>query len=47
MTIRTGKSGRCRYHACSITARQGETGCVGRATAGIGVSGFVPKWRRE
>ncbi|WP_421697554.1 recombinase family protein [Ancylobacter sp.] len=31
MTIRTGKSGRYRYYACSIKARQGETGCSGRA----------------
>ncbi|WP_264817712.1 recombinase family protein, partial [Acidomonas methanolica] len=31
MTIRTGKSGRYRYYACSIKARQGETGCVGQA----------------
>src|SRR5499426_84266 len=29
MTIRTGKSGRYRYYACSIKARQGETGCEG------------------
>ncbi len=31
MTIRTGKSGRYRYYACSIKARQGEAGCKGRA----------------
>jgi site-specific DNA recombinase len=31
MTIRTGKSGRYRYYACSIKARQGETGCEGRS----------------
>ena len=31
MTIRTGKSGRYRYYACSIKARQGETGCTGQA----------------
>lgn len=31
ITIRTGKSGRYRYYACSIKARQGETGCSGRA----------------
>lgn len=31
MTIRTGKSGRYRYYACSIKARQGEAGCVGQA----------------
>jgi hypothetical protein len=31
MTIRTGKGGRYRYYACSIKARQGETGCQGRA----------------
>jgi hypothetical protein len=31
MTVRTGKSGRYRYYACSIKARQGETGCKGRA----------------
>ncbi len=31
MTIRTGKSGRYRYYACSIAARQGETGCKGRS----------------
>jgi site-specific DNA recombinase len=27
MTLRTGKSGRCRYYTCSTKARQGETGC--------------------
>ncbi len=31
MTIRTGKSGQYRYYACSIKARQGETGCSGRS----------------
>lgn len=31
MTIRTGKGGRYPYYACSIKARQGETGCKGRA----------------
>ena len=31
MTIRTGKGGRYRYYTCSIKARQGETGCKGRA----------------
>jgi site-specific DNA recombinase len=31
MTLRTGKSGRYRYYACSIRARQGDTGCKGRA----------------
>jgi site-specific DNA recombinase len=31
MTIRTGKSGRYRYYSCSTAARQGETGCKGRA----------------
>lgn len=31
MTIRTGKGGRYRYYACSIKARQGETGCIGQA----------------
>jgi hypothetical protein len=31
MTIRTGKSGRYRYYACSIKARQGETGCTGQS----------------
>jgi site-specific DNA recombinase len=31
MTIRTGKSGRCRYYTCSTAARQGETGCKGRS----------------
>jgi len=30
MTLRTGKSGRCRYYTCSTKARQGETGCKGR-----------------
>jgi site-specific DNA recombinase len=30
MTLRTGKSGRYRYYACSTKARQGETGCKGR-----------------
>lgn len=29
--IRTGKGGRFRCYACSIKARQGETGCKGRA----------------
>ena len=31
MTLRTGKNGRYRYYACSIRARQGDTGCKGRA----------------
>ncbi len=31
MTIRTGKSGRYRYYACSTRARQGPTGCEGMA----------------
>ena len=31
MTIRTGESGRYRYHTCSIAARQGTTGCKGRS----------------
>src|SRR5262249_15050846 len=31
MTLRTGKGGRYRYYACSIKARQGETGCEGRS----------------
>jgi site-specific DNA recombinase len=31
MTLRTGKGGRYRYYTCSTKARQGETGCVGRA----------------
>ncbi len=31
MTIRTGKSGRYRYYACSTRARQGATGCEGMA----------------
>jgi hypothetical protein len=31
VTIRTGKSGRYRYYSCSTAARQGETGCKGRA----------------
>uniref|UniRef100_UPI002FDA464C zinc ribbon domain-containing protein n=1 Tax=Pontibaca methylaminivorans TaxID=515897 RepID=UPI002FDA464C len=31
MTLRTGKNGRHRYYACSIRARQVETGCKGRA----------------
>ncbi len=31
MTLRTGKGGRHRYDACSIKARQGETGCKGRS----------------
>lgn len=31
MTLRTGKNGRYRYYACSIKARQGETGCKDRA----------------
>lgn len=32
MTLRTGKGGRYRYYACSIKARQGETGCKGRSS---------------
>ena len=31
MTLRTGKSGRYRYYTCCTKARQGETGCKGRA----------------
>ncbi len=31
MTIRTGKGGRYRYYACSMTARQGPTACDGMA----------------
>ena len=31
MTLRTGKNDRYRYYACSIRARQGDTGCKGRA----------------
>jgi site-specific DNA recombinase len=31
MTIRTGKSGRYRYYACSRRATRGETACSGRA----------------
>ncbi len=31
MTIRTGKGGRYRYHACSTKARQGATACSGMA----------------
>jgi site-specific DNA recombinase len=31
MTICTGKGGCYRYYACSIKARQGETGCSGRS----------------
>ncbi len=31
MTIRTGKGGRYRYYSCSTAARQGQTGCKGRA----------------
>jgi site-specific DNA recombinase len=31
MTIRTGKSGRYRYYACSMKARQGPTACTGMA----------------
>jgi site-specific DNA recombinase len=31
MTLRTGKSGRYRYYTCCTRARQGETGCPGRA----------------
>jgi hypothetical protein len=31
MTLRTGKNGRYRYSACAIRARQGDTGCKGRA----------------
>jgi len=29
MTIRTGRSGRYRYYACSTKARQGPTACEG------------------
>ena len=31
MTIRTGKSGRYRYYACSRRATRGETACTGRS----------------
>src|SRR5262249_41291325 len=31
MAIRPGTGGRYRYYACSIKARQGETGCEGRS----------------
>jgi site-specific DNA recombinase len=31
MTLRTGKSGRYRYYTCCTKARQGATGCPGRA----------------
>ncbi len=41
MTIRTGKSGRYRYYACSIKARQGETGCKGRAIPMDKLDGIV------
>ncbi len=41
MTVRTGKSGRYRYYACSIKARQGETGCKGRAIPMDKLDGLV------
>jgi len=41
MTVRTGKSGRYRYYACSIRARQGETGCKGRAIPMDKLDGLV------
>ena len=41
MTIRTGKGGRYRYYACSIKARQGETGCKGRAIPMDKLDGLV------
>jgi site-specific DNA recombinase len=31
MTLRTGKTGRYRYYACSTCARQGKTACKGRS----------------
>ena len=41
MTIRTGKSGQYRYYACSIKARQGETGCAGRSIPMDKLDGIV------
>ena len=41
MTLRTGKNGRYRYYACSIKARQGETGCKGRAIPMDKLDGIV------
>src|SRR5690606_20821363 len=31
MTLRTGKSGRCRYYACATCAQKGKEACEGRA----------------
>jgi hypothetical protein len=31
MTLRTGKSGRYRYHACAIAAKKGKAACPGRS----------------
>lgn len=47
MTIRTGKSGRYRYYACSIKARQGETGCKGRAIPMDKLDGIVASHIQE
>src|SRR6202012_5748754 len=31
MTLRTGKSGRCRYYTCATCAQQGKAACKGRS----------------
>lgn len=41
MTIRTGKSGRYRYYACSRRATRGETACPGRAIRMEKLDGIV------
>ncbi|MGC4025632.1 MAG: recombinase family protein [Mesorhizobium sp.] len=47
MTIRTGKSGQYRYYACSIKARQGETGCSGRSIPMDKLDGIVARHIEE
>ncbi|MBV8971605.1 MAG: recombinase zinc beta ribbon domain-containing protein, partial [Sphingomonadaceae bacterium] len=47
MTIRTGKSGRYRYYACSIAARQGATGCKGRSIPMEKLDGVVTEHLEE
>ena len=41
MTIRTGKSGRYRYYACSRRATRGETACAGRSIRMEKLDGIV------
>lgn len=41
LTIRTGKSGRYRYYACSRRATRGETACAGRAIRMEKLDGMV------